>query len=278
VASFGGRQVHLVSTVAGQPTVLLLGGCGVPSYVWDDVAALLPDLSMLRLDRPGLMETPWPGRLPELAEEVATLAELVDAIAGPVVVVAHSMAGPHAEALVRQHPGAVSGLVLVDGSVEWELRKAGRGRGWLLAARGVRRAMAVRALRPLGPLADHAMVVAQSRRVRIFDPVSTLARATYRRGDTVASVIAEQAAYGSQIQDLAEVRKTASWPGTPTVVLTAAGDGGKSWVEDQRRLAELLGARQVVPEDSRHLMMIDRPDAIAEAVRSVAGLAGAAHD
>ena len=57
----------------------------------------------------------------------------------------------------------------------------------------------------------------------------------------------------------------------PTVVLTAAGDGGARWVANQRRLAELLGARQVVIDDSRHLIMLDRPDAVADAIRSLLG-------
>lgn len=278
VLTLGGRQVHLSSTRAGQPTVLLLGGCGVPSYVWDDVAALLVDLSVVRLDRPGLVDTPWPGRLPQLAEEVATLVALVEALGTPVLVIAHSMAGPHAEALVRQHPETVTGLVLIDGSVEWEPKEPGGGRGWLLAARAVRRVMTVPALQPLGPLADHAMVVAQSRRQHLFDPVDPAARATYRRGDTVASVVAEQAAYAAQIRDLARIRETAPWPGTPTVVLTAAGDGGRSWVADQRRLAELLSARQVVRDDSRHLMMLDRPDVVADALRSLIPPKETAHD
>jgi len=278
VVTLGGRQVHLVSTPAGQPTVLLLGGCGVPSYVWDDVAARLADLSVVRLDRPGLVDTPWPGRLPQLAEEVATLAELVEALGTPVLVIAHSMAGPHAEALARQHPETVAGLVLIDGSVEWEPKEPSKGRGWLLAARAVRRVMTVPALQPLGPLADRAMVVAQSRRQHLFDPVDPVARATYRRGDTVASVVAEQAAYGAQIRDLAQIRETAPWPGPPTVVLTAAGDGGRSWVADQRRLAELLSARQVVRDDSRHLMMLDRPDVVADALRSLITPKETAHD
>jgi pimeloyl-ACP methyl ester carboxylesterase len=267
VATYGGRQVHLVHAPAGQPTVLLLGGCGVPSYAWDDLAPLISDLSVVRLDRPGLLGTPWPGHLPQLAEEVATLRELIEAIGAPVLVVGHSMAGPHAEALARQHPALVQGVVLLDGSVEWAPKRRGGG-GWLLAARAVRRMMAVPGLEQLGPLTDRAMVSAQSRR-RLFDPVSEIAKETYRSGEAVSSVVAEQAAYGAQMNDLARLRQTAPWPGQPTVVVTASGDGGTSWLEDQRRLAELLSARQVVLEDSRHLMMIDRPDAVAAAIRSL---------
>jgi pimeloyl-ACP methyl ester carboxylesterase len=44
---------------------------------------------------------------------------------------------------------------------------------------------------------------------------------------------------------------------------------GKRWVAKQARLADVLNARQVVVTDSRHLMMIDRPDIVAEAVAAL---------
>ena len=39
-----------------------------------------------------------------------------------------------------------------------------------------------------------------------------------------------------------------------------------AWVRKQRVLAHRVGGRQVVVDQSRHLMMVDRPDAVAEAV------------
>jgi pimeloyl-ACP methyl ester carboxylesterase len=52
-------------------------------------------------------------------------------------------------------------------------------------------------------------------------------------------------------------------------VLTAAENGGARWIARQAQLAEILNARQVVVEESRHLIMIDRPDVVAEAVRGL---------
>lgn len=270
VVDLAGHRVHLDYRPGSSPTVLLLGGCGVPSYAWDAVAEFLPGLSLVRLDRPGLLGTPWPGVLPRLADEAATLAALVGRTGGPVVVVAHSMASFHAEALVRQHPDTVSGLLLLDGSVEWEPKPTRGSAGWIRTARAVRRAMTLGPLDRVGPLVDRVLVAVQSRRRRVFDPVEPLARDTYRRPDTVASVIAEQAAYGTQSVDLAELRRTLVWPGPRTVVMTAAGDGGASWVDDQRRLAELLAGHQLVVEDSRHLLMIDQPDLVARQIRALA--------
>ncbi|MCW2811952.1 MAG: hypothetical protein JWP61_2410 [Friedmanniella sp.] len=269
VRSRGGRLVHVGSQEGPPPPVLLLGGCGVPFYVWVPVVAQLADLTVVRMDRPGLVQTPWPGRLPTLAEEVATLVALVEELGTPVVAVGHSMAGPHIEALARQRPDLVAGMVLVDASVEWEPRPPKSGRLWLQTARAAQQALRLRPFAELGPLADRVLVSAQSRRRRVFGPRSDLADQTYRSPDAVASVVAEQAAYDQQIWDLAEVRRQTTWSGIPTVVLTADDQGSGTWVACQRRLAESLGGRHVVLEDSGHLMMIDRPEVVVDAIRAL---------
>ena len=86
-ATLGGRLVHLLTQPGLTGPVVLLGGCGVPSYTFDDVVELLPDCWVVRLDRPGLVRTPWPGTLPRLAEETATLAELGEQLGEPMVLV-----------------------------------------------------------------------------------------------------------------------------------------------------------------------------------------------
>jgi pimeloyl-ACP methyl ester carboxylesterase len=271
VVELGGRQVRLTDQQGAGPTVVLLGGCGVPSTLWEPVADLLPGRAVVRLDRPGMLGTRWPGRLPRLQEEVATLAALAARTGGPVVLVAHSMAGPHAEAFVRLHPAQVRGLVLVDGSVEWELRAAGlRDRGlrafWLSSARAVRAGLQAPVLRVPARFGGRLVVATQSR-LRVWDPMPAVA--ALGDPEAAASVVAENGAYADQLRDLERLRADRPWPGTPTVVLTASGDGGASWLEDQRRLADLLGAHQVVVEESRHLMMVDGPQWIADAVRAV---------
>jgi pimeloyl-ACP methyl ester carboxylesterase len=268
VDRFGDREVHWVHQPGGKPAVLLLGGCGVPVSRWDLVVALLADSELALLDRPGLVATPWPGTLPRLAEEVETLADLIRRVRGPVVVVAHSMAGLHAEALARLHPDLVAGLVLVDSSVEWEPKPPRKRTAWLTLARAVHGGMRVPPLRLIGSLADRVLVAAQSSR-GLFYHSSTLAKSVYRSREATASVLAEQASYGQQIWDLNQIRQQTSLRSMPVVVLTAAGDGGKDWVSDQHRLAELLHGSQVIVEDSRHLMMLDRPAVVADAVRSV---------
>jgi hypothetical protein len=49
-------------------------------------------------------------------------------------------------------------------------------------------------------------------------------------------------------------------------VLSARGSGGQRSVAAQQQLTDLLGGRQTVLADSGHLMMMDQPQAIADAV------------
>jgi pimeloyl-ACP methyl ester carboxylesterase len=270
----GGRLVHWVRRGSGRPPVLLLGGCGVPSTAWEPLLPALDGHQVVQLDRPGLLGTPWPGVLPTLEAELATLTALVERVGGPVVLVAHSMAGLHAEALVRRRPDLVRGLVLVDSSVEWRPARTRTGsrtveRCWLGLARLARIALRLPPVRLLGSAVDRLLVTAQSNR-RLLDRRPAAAYSVYRNGEAVASVIAEQAAYERQVSDLAQLRSASSFPDLAVVVVTAGNR--RRWIRKQARLAGLLGGRQVVAADAHHLVMMDRPDLIADAVREVAGL------
>jgi pimeloyl-ACP methyl ester carboxylesterase len=270
----GGRLVHWVRRGSGRPPVLLLGGCGVPSTAWEPLLPALDGYLIVQLDRPGLLGTPWPGALPTLEGEVATLTALVERVGGPVVLVAHSMAGLHAEALVRRRPDLVRGLVLVDSSVEWRPARTRTGsrtveRFWLGLARLARTSLRLPPVRLLGSAVDRLLVTVQSSR-RLLERRPPAAYAVYRNGEAVASVIAEQAAYERQVSELAELRTASRFPDLAVVVVTAGNS--RRWLRKQARLAALLGGRQVLAADARHLVMMDRPDLIAAAVREVSGL------
>ncbi|HEY5784707.1 MAG TPA: alpha/beta hydrolase [Microlunatus sp.] len=264
----GDRTVNVIVEPGSGPPVILISGCGMPSYAWDPVVRLMEGHELVRLDRPGLGGTPWPNHLPTLAEETATLVDLAEEHPGGVFV-AHSMASFHAEATIRRRPDLVAGLVLVDGSMETTPRRPIGEGAWLAIARGAEWAAKVPPLAALGPIADRITVTTQSRR-RLLDPMDARSYATYSRADAVASVIAESAAYRRQALDLARVRVATRWPsGLPVEVLTAKGSGGDKGIAAQRELTDLLGGRQTVLADSQHLMMMDEPQAIADAVRRV---------
>ncbi|GAB3623983.1 alpha/beta hydrolase [Mariniluteicoccus endophyticus] len=267
VSDFGGRAIHWGERPGEGPTVVFVNGCGLAREHWGDVVDLLPDLRTVTFDRPGMGGTRWPGTMPMLAEEVLSLRELVDHTGAPAVVVAHSMAAFHAEALARLHPELVAGVVMVDGSVEYLARRVRpRGPG---VARFVRRASRFAPV-AWGGVLTHRVGASLQSRLNVGHDWDRRFGDLYRDPDALAMGLAEAQAYWTQAWDLLELRARTSWPGTPVVVLTASqAPEAPDWVERQHRYATQLGGRQVVVDDSRHLMMIDRPEVIAEAVRAV---------
>ncbi len=267
-AVLGARTAHLTIERGEGPPLILISGCGMPSYVWDPVVRHLPGRQIVRLDRPGMGGTPWPDQLPTLAEETDTLIGLAEQHPGGVFV-AHSMASFHAEAAIRRRPELVAGLVLVDGSAEPAVRKPIGEGAWLAVARAAEWAAQHRPLAALGPVVDRITVTAQSRR-RLLDPMDSRSLTTYASADAVASVITEWAGYRRQANDLLQLRAETRWPiGLPVEVITAGRAGGGRWVAAQRELAELLGGNQTVLPDSRHLVMLDEPHRIASVAEQV---------
>ncbi|HET6856117.1 MAG TPA: alpha/beta hydrolase, partial [Streptomyces sp.] len=68
-------------------------------------------------------------------------------------------------------------------------------------------------------------------------------------------------------------------PGGVPLAVLAAHDGRdgrftRRWLERQQGLADALGARFEAVGPSGHLMMLDRPDAVARAVRAARAVGG----
>ncbi|CAM5346397.1 putative hydrolase (alpha/beta hydrolase fold) [Streptomyces narbonensis] len=74
--------------------------------------------------------------------------------------------------------------------------------------------------------------------------------------------------YGAVAAELLDLRDRFPLPpGLPVTVL-AAPDGSARWERRQRALARRLGASYEAAVPSGHLVMLDRPDAVARAVLS----------
>lgn len=261
-----GRQVHLLEQPGTGPLVLLLGGCGVAASYWTEVIRLLPDVALAAVDRPGLGGTRWPGTVPMLAEEVATLRELIGQRGGPAILVGHSMASFHIEGLWRQYPDLLAGAVMVDGSAEWPTRRP-RTPGPQLAA-GIQR---LSRLNPVGWAGGVLHRFGASLQARRGDRVLGYERfrTEYSRPDALAMAMAEYVGYRSQAWDLSLLRSRFPLTPRPALVLTALRSPEPGSERKQQRLARVLGGRQIRVQDSRHMMMVDRPQLIADAVRSL---------
>ncbi|WP_312166544.1 alpha/beta hydrolase [Phenylobacterium sp.] len=284
-----GRRLNFRCAGQGAPTVLLEGGYAADSLAWGKVRAILAkSYRVCAYDRAGSGFSD-PGPLPR---DGAAIARDLDRglraarIPGPYILVGHSAGALYVRLFSNRRPGDVVGMVLVDPSVEHQDRRfaalfgpgaAGLGPLRERAARCLAAARAGKLPAAEAPLdrctpAPSDNPVDAARRAQALRPSTWQARISELDnlwGPTSAALDAGRQAYG----DL------------PLIVLTADGTYAAAPQEARQPLADLwwglhreLARRSTRGvsrriEGSSHLMMSDRPDAIAEAVAQVAAQA-----
>lgn len=262
-------QVHVTSRGApGHPVVVLSSGLGGAWFDWDATVALLGGHArVLVFDRPGTGGSGPALAPPTLAREVEVLDAVLDG-SGPAVLIGHSMATMHVEAFARLRPDRVRGVVLLDPDPE----SPGAGRPFDLSAlvahwllRLVPHGLGVRFVRRHGHLLRRWAIEGStlSRRDPAPDP---LVRAVYQTPYVAKAVLAELASYPDQVAALEELRAAKPLPEVPFHVLTA---GRRLWPEHAALAALAPSGRNVLVPGSRHMIPVDRPDAVALAVRDV---------
>ncbi|MFE0102176.1 alpha/beta fold hydrolase [Streptomyces sp. NPDC059009] len=233
----GGVPHHAQVTGDGAgPVCVLSAGLGLPCSHWDSVVPLLTGAgwTTVTFDRPGVGRSAPARTAPALGAEADRIAHVLDALglgARRVTAVGHSLAGFHVEAFARRHPGRTAGLVLVDSSVPFH--------------RGGRQ------VRPLPARAARLGV----------------ARAAGQVVRGAGGGLMEYATYGEVAQQLTALRDQLPLPaGVPVSVLAAYAGGSRGWLEQQRGLAERLGASYEVAYGSGHLVARDAPGQVAEVI------------
>ncbi|WP_052441758.1 alpha/beta fold hydrolase [Streptacidiphilus anmyonensis] len=301
-----GRAVHLVDEgggPSGGPVALLEAGLGGSWLGWDPVVSELcpgphgsddsdgsgesndsgqsgdgdsngngSGLRVLRADRPGLGRSqPAPG-VPSLALRAAWTAALLDAVGvrEPVVVCGHSLGGLYTEAFARLHPERVAGAVLVEAhapNVTGEV--LGRRDARVRTARTVGDAFRLAGLSQLvAPGVRRLGMRTQSVRRGDQSDVGDAYRSAYGAGHCLTEALVERVLVRDFLAELAELRESAPFPEVPLCVLSAPG-ADRGVYEAQAKMSPL--GRHVEVDGALHLMPVDRPDAIADAVRAVAG-------
>jgi pimeloyl-ACP methyl ester carboxylesterase len=273
--------VHLVDeggAVPGGPVALLESGLGGSWLGWDPVVAALPQepgsalpLRVLRADRPGLGRSrPAPG-VPSLALRAAWTAALLDAVGvrGPVVVCGHSLGGLYAEAFARLYPQRVSGVVLVEAhapNVTGEV--LGRRQARVRTARLVGGAFRCAGLsQVVAPAVRRLGMRTQSVRRGDQSDVGDAYRSAYGAGHCLTEALVERVLVRDFLAELARLREGTRFPQVPLRVLSAPGASPEVY-RAQARMSP--AGRHVEVAGALHLMPVDRPDAIAVAVREVA--------
>ncbi|GAA1784978.1 alpha/beta fold hydrolase [Actinomadura chokoriensis] len=274
IVNAGREQVHVVeSGPPDGPPLLLSSGLGGAWFDWAPTVALLRGAHRVTVfDRPGLGLSPAGVAPPSLRRDTAILRALAARARRPVTVLAHSMAAFHAEALARVSPGLVRGLVLVDPSFEHDARVRVRAAAALTPLATAFGAFlgATRLAKTAGPFGRRTVLRHTSRRDEAVP--DGVVRSVYGRGTVIGTVIAEDLAYREMAADLARLRERRPFPAVPLVVLTALGDMAdparrRAWARGHERLAAMSphGSRIELP-DALHMVPLDRPDAVADAV------------
>ncbi|MFN3370055.1 MAG: alpha/beta fold hydrolase [Sphingomonadaceae bacterium] len=257
-----GRILNLWCEGAQGPVILMESGWAADSRAWRRVIPLLAaDHRVCAIDRSRPFRSA-PGPLPFDAEASARdLVAAADAAGfeAPWILVGHSLGALVVRQVERLFPKRVAGLVLVDPTVPRQRQRlealAGPGAG---SVEGIlARARECLEVTENGP----APVEGPLARCATSDP----ARARDR-----------WAARVSELESLDEESSVGldAPVSVPMIVLTAGrnrtGPALDLWVGLHRAEAarSARGEGRIVP-DSGHLMILDRPDAIAEAVRDL---------
>lgn len=270
------RKLNFRCLGQGSPTVIFESGFGADSWAWAGIQARLEHLTRsCAYDRAGYGFSD-PGPTPR---DGAAIARDLDhglqaaGISGPYVVVGHSAGGLYARLFAARRRREVAGLVFIDSSVEHQTQRLaemfGPGAGSL---DGLQR----RTLRCLNATSAPKDVANEAALLEC-SPLSGDAhtRQIDLRPETWRTQLSELDNLFTTTSD--EVDRTGDLlRDIPAIVLTAgkadgaaAGPddpGAVAWQGFQRQLAEHFrkGDQRLVK--SSHLMMHDRPDAVAAAV------------
>ena len=124
--SFGGATLVVERRGRGKPVYVLIHGIGMGRSVFEDLVSHLDDRAeVVALDLPGYGEAPEPRRVLTMERTADLVAAYLGAhVAGPAVVIGHSMGAQVAVEVAARHPARVAALVLVGPTVDPAARTA----------------------------------------------------------------------------------------------------------------------------------------------------------
>jgi pimeloyl-ACP methyl ester carboxylesterase len=305
----GGHRLHLLIVGEAGPTVVLESGWPGCGLGWDRVRGPVGRFArVVTYDRAGTGKSE-PGPAPRHAERIATELHTALASAGigpPYILVGQSLGGPYVRVFAKMYPDDVSGMVLVDPTQPDACEPIETVRQWLAGHCPVQLARADATFPAKVPPGAEIMLLARVKRLELRlaeleEPQrSRLRRAWWDEIDQLPAVETTLASMSAGAR--AEMRaapltfaQTIAARPLPTVpiILLAAGrpdmdatqamspafrelnrdnrlgstsiEAHTKWVEDTP------GAKLIVVRDSGHNIQTERPQAVIDAIREVAG-------
>jgi pimeloyl-ACP methyl ester carboxylesterase len=266
----GGYRLHIQCIGAGSPTVVLDAGLGGTSLDWSLVQTEISHTTRVcAYDRAGMgwSETgPQPRTPAQIAGELHTL--LTNAgIAGPYVLVGHSLGGKNVRLFALQHPNQVSGMVLIDARSEYVDAQTSSTDAQAFQQAITAQSTLYRVTRGLGL----ARLLGASQVEAPAMPRETRAAiALFATGQP--GIDATTAEARERATDDAQLQAAPTLGDRPLIVLAADQTMTESplWPEAQRRQAALsTNSRLIVVRGSGHAIHWEQPAVVIEAVRQV---------
>lgn len=290
-AAFPGVSLNIHCTGQGSPVVVLEAGAGVPAVGWSLVQPGIAEFTRVcSYDRAGYG---WsdPGPMPRTSLEIAKELHALLIAAGekpPYILVAHSLGAFHARVFQHEYSPEVAGMVLVDPSDEDQMNRMPPA---MLAAMK-RQGQQMSTYRTFAPFLIRFGVLrllANSRAAENSASQQVLQdemRYLSRQPKYVEAIASE--AKSMFPEDADEVRASGNLGDTPLIVLSAGEMDQppvlpkgvtqqdvdalhEAFVHDlHAREAKLsTRGRQIVVPDSHHMIPLERPEAVVNAVREV---------
>ncbi|HNP73441.1 MAG TPA: alpha/beta hydrolase [Kouleothrix sp.] len=281
LVDIGGYRLHLSCQGSGGPTVILEAGGGSIGLDWSLVQpAIAQQARVCVYDRAGLGwsdASPQPRTAAAMAGELHSLLERAG-VAGPYVLVGHSLGGPIIRQYALAHPSDVAGMVLVDSATEQQSARFPTPINAAMAG-------APRLLRLMSLAGDAGLLALLPAIVPVSGqlPADAAAAAhalTIASGKTFRTFLAEM-----QASDADPTARTDSLGDIPLVVVRhgravapikgdvtpeVAREYEQVWAQMQAELAALSPrGRVVVAAESGHAIHADQPDVVIAAIREV---------
>jgi pimeloyl-ACP methyl ester carboxylesterase len=267
----GGYKMHIHCAGQGTPTVVLDSGLGDSYISWQKVQPQIAQFTRVcSYDRAGIGysdSSPRRRTSKDIAEEMHTLLRNA-AIAGPIILVGHSMGGYDVRLYTSLYRADVAGMVLVDAShPDQENRFPAAIKNlegtWLREAEFL----------------EFSMPFGIPRLMGLCDPDPAI-RAVECNFHTARENVVEIKAFG---ESAGQAAAAGSLGALPLVVLSHDPDKpvtdlpaelakptNDAWEKMQEELGRLsTKGTQVIAKGSAHYIQLDRPDVVIDAVRKM---------
>jgi pimeloyl-ACP methyl ester carboxylesterase len=260
----GGYRLHIKCTGTGSPTVVIDAGLGGWSLTWNSVQEEVAKTTRVcTYDRAGMgysESSPLPRTAEQFAYELHTLLERAN-IAGPYVLVGHSLGGLTVRIFVQDYPTEVAGVVLIESmnpgqmaqsqmeiAPQTSYQPSAFSLPFLLGRIGLVRVLA----EPLG----------------LIQNLPAQTQSAYAAFAVTPRTVQEWVDEFSSVQvSLAQAEAVSSFGDLPLIVLTATLNQQADWQTMQTELLLLSSnSQQLFADKSGHNMEIDQPEAAVAAI------------